>query len=81
MSCRSACYSRVEPGCAIKAEVHPEEVSFYFGGQDDLILIFGQKSLAEFLTFATEALNQARESEATWKEGEPADLTIMTGAA
>jgi hypothetical protein len=78
MSCRAACFTRVDPGCHIKADIHPYEITFYFGGQDDLILIFDQKSLAEFLAFAPNALQAARDHEAKWKEGEPATITTMT---
>jgi hypothetical protein len=64
----------------MKADVHPDEITFYFGGQDDLILIFDQESLARFLAFAPNALREARDTEAKWKAGEHAEITTLVAA-
>jgi hypothetical protein len=70
MSCTSSCYTRVDAGCQIKADVHPDEIVFYLGGHDELVLVFDPDALDQFLAFAPTALRAARQQEAKRDKGE-----------
>ena len=63
MSCTVAGFAKIEAGTPISSAAQPGEIVFYFGAAEELVLVFDQLSLTEFLEAAPAALRQAREKE------------------
>ena len=70
MSCSVAGFAKIEAGVTISSAAQPGEIVFYFGAAEELVLVFDQLSLAEFLEAAPVALRQAREKEIAATTGE-----------
>jgi hypothetical protein len=71
MSCTVAGFAKIEAGTTISSASQPDEIVFYVGADDALVLVFDQHSLAEFLDTAQAALRSARDKQiVTTAEGQ-----------
>ncbi|HWE87950.1 MAG TPA: hypothetical protein VG317_00640 [Pseudonocardiaceae bacterium] len=60
MSCHVAGFAKIESGAKITSSAQPDEIIFYFGADDELVQVFDQDSLSEFIAVAEKTLEQAR---------------------
>lgn len=61
MTCHTSSFAKIEAGTTIKSNAHPDEIIFYVGADEALVMVFDQESLGEFLAVGQKTLLQVRD--------------------